>query len=77
LLLERDQIFPGVNQIYKEITKRKSAHPEFPLVNEIWFANTAGLATEEYVVFMLLDDDGLVEMLTVKSGVLKERRIDR
>ena len=55
LLLERDQWFPSFLNIYSEIVKLDGTFPELKQIDEIWFANTASLATEQYVGFWLID----------------------
>jgi len=77
LLLERDQIFPSVLSIYAEIVKLEGAFPELRQIDEIWFANTAGLATGQYVGFWLIDRQGVVAILNFKGGMLTSDRDDR
>lgn len=77
LLLERDQIAFGNNEIYRQIVKHAPAFPDLARIDEIWIANTAGLASEQVTYFMLFDGRGLVELLAFENGVLKSRRDDR
>jgi hypothetical protein len=77
LLFERDQIFPSDLSIYAEVTKRSGSFPDVRKIDEIWFANTAVYETEKWISFELIDDRGLVEMLTFENDVLKTKRDDR
>ena len=77
LLFERDQTFPGDNQIYDEVAKRQATFPDLAKIDEIWFANTAAYETEKWVIFSLVDGRGLVELLIFENGALKQRRDDR
>ena len=77
LLLERDQIGLADSAIYREIVRLAPKFPDLAKVDEIWFANTAILASEGWVYFTLLDGRGLVELLTFENAVLKTRRDDR
>jgi hypothetical protein len=77
LLLERDQIFPSFLEIYAEIEKREAGFADLKQVDTIWFANTAGLETSQFVMFSLIDQRGLVELLSFHNDVLTLRRNDR
>jgi hypothetical protein len=77
LLLERDQISLGDNEIYRQIAKLAGSFPDLARIDEIWFANTSILASENWTYFTLLDGRGLVELLTFENGALKTRRDDR
>ena len=77
LLLEREQIGLGDNQIYKEVVKLGPKFPELAKVDELWLVNTSILASEGWSYFTLLDGRGLVELLSFENGVLKTRRNDR
>src|SRR5437867_12933455 len=59
LLLERDQVASSELEIYAEIEKRRSRFPDLKQVDEIWFADTFLLESEEYVNFALVDHRGL------------------
>lgn len=77
LLLERDQIALGYGQVYREIVTLAPLFPDLARIDEVWFANTAILATEGWAYFTLMDGRGLVEMLAFENAVLKRRRDDR
>jgi hypothetical protein len=77
LLLERDQIALGDNEIYRQIVKLGSAFPDLARINEIWIANTSILASEHWASFTLIDGRGLVELLIFENAALKSRRDDR
>jgi hypothetical protein len=77
LLLERDQIALGDNEIYGRIVKLAPAFPGLARIDEIWIANTSILASEHWASFTLMDGRGLVELLTFENGALKSRRDDR
>jgi hypothetical protein len=77
LMLETDQISLGHSQIYLEIVKLAPNFPALANVDEIWFAGTSGLSSEQFVWFTLMDRRGLVELLTFRHGVMKSRRDDR
>jgi hypothetical protein len=77
LLLERDQIALGDSEIYRQIVKLSPAFPVLARIDEIWIANTAILASEQWAYFTLMDGRGLVELLTFENGTLKSRRDDR
>jgi len=77
LLFERDQMFPGDNEIYAEVAKLWATFPELAKVDEIWFANTAIYETEKWVSFALIDRRGLVELMIFENDILKRRRDDR
>jgi hypothetical protein len=77
LLLERDQIALGDNEIYRQIVKLEPAFPDLARVDELWIANTSTLASEHWAYFTLMDGRGLVELLTFENGMLKCRRDDR
>ena len=77
LLLERDQIGLGDNEIYRQIVKLAPALPRLAPIDEIWIANTAILTSEQWASFMLMDGRGLVELLVFENAALKSRRDDR
>ena len=77
MLLERDQWFPSFLNIYSEIVKLDGTFPELKQIDEIWFANTASLATEQYVGFWLIDRQGVAAILNFKGGMLTSKRDDR
>jgi hypothetical protein len=77
LLLERDQIALGDNEIYRQIVKLASAFPDLARIDEIWIANTAILASEHWASFTLMDGRGRVELLIFENAALKSRRDDR
>lgn len=77
LLLERDQWFPSVLKIFSLIVDLCDTFPEMKQVDAIWFANTAGLATEDYVGFYLVDRRGVAAILNFKGGLLTSKRDDR
>jgi hypothetical protein len=77
LMFERDQMFPGDNEIYDEVAMRRSMFPDLAKLDEIWFANTAIYETEKWVSFALDDGRGLVELLIFENGTLKRRRDER
>jgi hypothetical protein len=70
-------MFPSELKIFAEITKLASGYPDLKRVDEIWFVNTAGLETEQFVKFALIDQRGLVELLYFNNGLLTLRRDDR
>jgi hypothetical protein len=76
-LIERDQVIASNLQIYAEIQKQEPNFPALKLVDEIWFADTAALDTEQYVAFALVDQRGLIERLTFQKDTLTQRRDDR
>jgi hypothetical protein len=58
LLLERDQIALGDNEIYRQIVKLAHAFPDLARIYEIWIANTSILASEHWASFTLMDGRG-------------------
>jgi len=77
LLLEREQIGLGDNQVYGEVVKLAPKFPDLAKIDELWLANTSILASEGWAYFTLMDGRGLVELLSFENGVLKTRRDDR
>jgi hypothetical protein len=77
LLLARDQIALGDNEIYRQIVKLAPAFPDLARIDEIWIADTSILSSEQWAYFALLDGRGLVELLTFENGTLKSCRDDR
>ncbi|MGA2215347.1 MAG: hypothetical protein ABSH31_18885 [Bryobacteraceae bacterium] len=77
LLLERDQIALGDNEVYRQVVKLSIAFPDLAHIDEIWIANTSILPSEHWAYFTLIDGRGLVELLTFENGTLKLRRDDR
>lgn len=77
LLLERDQIGLGDFEVYEEVAKLAPNHAGMAKIDEVWIANTSNVASRGLAYFCLMDGDGLVELLTFESGVLREHRVDR
>ncbi len=57
--------------------KLATKFPDLAKIDEIWFANTAILASEGWACFTLMDGRGLVELPRFENGALKDRRDDR
>jgi len=77
LLLECEQMALAESNVYREVVKLAPRYPDIGKVDEIWFADTTGLASEGCVAFALMDGRGLVEVLAFQNGVLQCRRDDR
>ena len=59
MLLERDQIALGDNEIYTQFVKLAPAFLDLARIDEIWIANTSILASEHWTSFSLMDGRGL------------------
>jgi hypothetical protein len=77
LLLECEQMALAESNVYREVVKLAPGYPCIGKIDEIWFADTSGLASEGWAAFELMDGRGLVEVLTFQHGVLQQRRDDR
>jgi hypothetical protein len=77
LLLECEQMALAESNVYREVVKLAPTYPDIGKIDEIWFADTSGLAAEGWVSFELMDGRGLVEVLTFQNGVMQQRRDDR
>jgi len=77
LLLECEQMALAESNVYREVVKLAPRYPDIGKIDEIWFADTSGLASEGWASFELMDGRGLVEVLTFQNGVLQQRRDDR
>jgi len=77
LLLECEQMALAESNVYREVVKLAPRYPHIGKIDEIWFADTSGLASEGWAAFKLMDGRGLVEVLTFQNGVLQQRRDDR
>jgi hypothetical protein len=76
LLLERQHISMGDNQVIEEIEAQAASFPRLTKVDEIWLVNTSILESDGWVHFLRLSR-GPVELLRFENGILKHRRDDR
>ena len=76
LLLERQHISIGDNQILQELETLAPSFPELTKVDETWLVDTSILQSDGWTYFSRLGR-GPVELLRFENGILKHRRDDR